>query len=61
MGEIKPVSADIAFNKGVEYFTEIVFFYGVLFGITFYEIDKSLKGAKAQKEKIKLMEEQSNK
>ena len=39
---------DLAFNKGVDYFTDIVFFYGILFGIAFYEIDKSVRASKLQ-------------
>ena len=38
---IKPLSDEAAFNKGVEYFVEVVFFYGVLIGIAIFEIKKS--------------------
>ena len=38
---IKPLSEEAAFNKGVEYFVEVVFFYGVLIGIAVWEIKKS--------------------
>ena len=38
---IKPLSADCAFNKGVEYFSEIFFFYGILMGLAIYEIRKN--------------------
>ena len=41
LGEIKEIHADMAFNKGVEWFTELVFFYGVLFFITAYELRKA--------------------
>ena len=41
LGEIKEIHADMAFNKGVEWFTELVFFYGVLFVITAYELKKA--------------------
>ena len=37
---IKPLSEEAAFNKGVEYFTEFVFFYGVLISIAVYEVSK---------------------
>ena len=38
---IKPLSDDAAFNKGVEYLTEIIFFYGVLIGLGIYEVKKA--------------------
>ena len=31
----------VAFNKGVEWAVELVFFYGVLFTLAFYEINKN--------------------
>ena len=54
LGSIKKLPEDMAFNKGVDWFTEIVFFYGILFGIVFYEMieaqKKSAKQAKTLKE-----------
>lgn len=41
LGEIKPLSDDIAFNTGVEWFTEVFVFYGLLFTIAFYELYKA--------------------
>lgn len=41
LGEVRKIPPDLAFNKGVDYFTEIVFFYGIMFGIVFYEMEKS--------------------
>lgn len=38
---IKPLSEEAAFNKGVEYFVEVFFFYGVLIGIAVWEIKRS--------------------
>ena len=35
---IKPLSEEAAFNKGVEYFVELVFFYGVLIGLAVWEV-----------------------
>ena len=35
LGEIKPINHMKAFNKGIDYFTEIIFFYGIMFGICF--------------------------
>ena len=31
----------VAFNKGVDWAVELVFFYGVLFGLALYEINKN--------------------
>ena len=55
---IKPLNSDASFNKGVEYFSEIVFFYGVLFTIALYEIKKSHESTEAQKKKIEIYDEQ---
>ena len=38
---IKPLSDEAAFNKGVEYFVEVIFFYGVLITIAIWEVKKS--------------------
>jgi hypothetical protein len=38
---VKELHESIAFTKGVEWFTEIIFFYGVLFLITWYELRKA--------------------
>jgi hypothetical protein len=38
---IKPLSDEAAFNKGVEYFVEVVFFYGILISIAVFEINRS--------------------
>ena len=54
---IKPLSEEAAFNKGVDYFVEIVFFYGVLIGIAFYEVVKSHNSSERQKAQIKKLEE----
>ncbi len=43
LGEIKEIHESIAFAKGVEWFTEIFFFYGVLFLITWYELRKAIE------------------
>ena len=52
LGEIRKIPAELAFNKGVDYFTEIVFFYGVMFGIAFYEMDKAYKSSKKTAERL---------
>jgi hypothetical protein len=49
---IKPLSEDAAFNKGVEYFTEIVFFYGVVMAITCYEVKRNIDSSSIQKSKL---------
>jgi hypothetical protein len=49
LGEIKPLSDDIAFNTGVEWFTEVFIFYGILFSIAFYELNKATKASLATK------------
>ena len=38
---IKPLSPEASFNKGVEYFSELVFFYGILMALAIYEIKKN--------------------
>ena len=38
---IKPLSVSRAFTKGIDYFCEIFFFYGMLMAISVYEIRKS--------------------
>ena len=43
---MRPIPDDLAFSKGVDYFTEIVFFYMVMFGIAFYEMDKAYRAGK---------------
>ena len=39
--EIANLHPDMAFHKGIEWFSEIFFFYGVLFTIVGYEIWKA--------------------
>ena len=38
---IKPLPKDLAFKKGVEYFTEIVVIYGCIIAVSFYELKKT--------------------
>ena len=49
---IKPLSDEAAFNKGVEYFVEFFFFYGILIAIAIYEVDKSHKSSEKQKKDL---------
>mgnify|MGYP001069935380 FL=1 len=52
LGAIKPLSDDIAFNTGVDWFTEVFVFYGVLITIAFYELNKAHNASVAQKKQI---------
>ena len=46
---MRKIPPDLAFNKGVDYFTEIVFFYMFMFSIAYYEMNKSyMAGLKTQ-------------
>ena len=38
---IKPLSDEAAFNKGVDYFVEVVFFYGILISLAIWEVTKA--------------------
>jgi hypothetical protein len=46
LGKIEDMHSDMAFNKGVEWFTEVVFFYGILFSIAGWELWKADASAK---------------
>ena len=50
---IKPLSEEAAFNKGVEYFVEVFFFYGVLISIAVWEIKRGHDSSEKQKKEIK--------
>jgi hypothetical protein len=43
-------------NKGIEYLTEIIFFYGLLLGVGFYELSLAMKEANIKKEKTTKVE-----
>ena len=45
LGEIKRIPENAAFFKGVDYFTELVFYYGIMFGLAFYEMNKQMRAA----------------
>ena len=53
---IKPLSDDAAFNKGVEYFSEVFFFYGILIGLGIYEVRRNYISSEKQKEKLEQYE-----
>ena len=42
----------MAFHKGVEWFTEVFVFYGILFLIAGYELNKAAQSTQATKDKI---------
>ena len=44
---IKPLADEPAFNKGVEYFSEIFFFYNILMLLALYELKKASDSATA--------------
>ena len=44
---IKPLADEPAFNKGVEYFSEIFFFYSILMALASYELKKASEAATA--------------
>ena len=50
---IKPLSDEAAFNKGVDYFVEVVFFYGVLISLAIWEISKSQESSDRLKKQLK--------
>lgn len=53
---IKPLSEEAAFNKGVEYFTELVFFYGILIAIALYEVKQSLIESDKKKKQMESLD-----
>ena len=46
---IPPITEDEAFHKGIDYFVEIFLFYGILGGLSIYEMSNSIKHGKIQK------------
>ena len=52
LGEVREIPQDLAFSKGVDYFTEIVFFYMAMFGIAIYEMDKAYRSSKKTTERL---------
>ena len=52
LGVVKEIPSELAFSKGVDYFTEIVFFYMLMFGIAFYEMDKSYRSSRKTAERL---------
>ena len=61
LGEIPEMQTQPAFRKGVEWFTEFVFFYGMCFSIVFYEIGKNMKASKKVQQRINKVYENNDK
>ena len=55
LGEIDPLHESVAFNKGVDWFTEIFLFYGVLAAITWWELSKASKQGQKTKAQIQVI------
>lgn len=61
LSSLPALSECVAFNKGVEWFVELAFFYGVLFGLAFYEINKAEQAKTKQNTQIRELQEQTSK
>ena len=55
------ITDDKAFNVGIDWFTEIVFFYGILFGICYWEFKKFANSQRNINLRIKNLEYNSEK
>jgi hypothetical protein len=53
--EIQPLSDEIAFEKGAETFVELVFFYGVMLVISYYEVKKNVQQARKTRESMEYL------
>lgn len=51
------ISEEKAFETGVEWFTEVVFFYGTLLGIAYYEYRKYAKGQQKLQKRLRALED----
>ena len=52
LGEIEDMHTEIAFTKGVDWFSEIFFFYGIIFSIAGYELWKATVASEKQRNLI---------
>ena len=50
--EIHALPPQAAFRKGVEWFNEIFFFYGLCFSIVFYQMAASMRASKAMQKRV---------
>lgn len=55
-GSDQEISDEKAFNTGIDWFTEIVFFYGVLLGVCFWEFKKFAASQRKLNQRIKNLE-----
>ena len=58
---MRSIPEDLAFSKGVDYFTEIIFFYMAMFGIAFYEMNKAHKSTLRTAKRLDTATENSDK
>ena len=54
--DLEKVSRGAAINRGVDVFIELTLFYGVLIGLTFYEVRKRMKESKQVVETLEHLE-----
>ena len=50
--EIKPLASDAAFSRGIESFSELFLFYGVLITLCAYELHVATQNTKKQKAEL---------
>ena len=55
LGDIKELPQPAAFSKGVEWFTEIFFFYFFTFGIVFFEMRKVFRATNERERRFQEM------
>ena len=55
LGEITEIAPPAAFSKGVEWFTEIFFFYFFTFGIVFFEMRKVFRATNERERRFQEM------
>ena len=54
--DLEKVSSGAAIQKGIEYFCELVFFYGLLMALAIYEMNRRNQEAASTMRQIKGME-----
>ena len=54
--QIPDLAEAVAFTKGIEWFTEVFFFYGILAVFAIYEIDKFERSHRSQQNTIEGLE-----
>ena len=58
--KIKPIEDEHAFQKGVDYFVEILIFYGLLGVLSVYELRKQIISSREQKHRLDNIESTGN-